>query len=308
MPPREFKKSKEAEKTPIPPVKKVNTSKNDVKISNKPVPGKKNEDKPQKDKKGDKMIKKFDPSRKSPFFDARKFQKRYEGEIGEAENGKSQLHQTFEKKIEGSKFRMLNETLYTTSGVEAKRMFEKNPELFDLYHKGYVSSVKAWPKNPLDAIIKWLGKKTHSFIVGDFGCGEGKLAESVKQTVHSFDLLSPNERVTACDISHVPLKNESLDIAVYCLSLMGTNWMDYLLEANRVLKTGGILKIAEVESRFIKVLKFQDLLEKFGFEFKSKIEGNGYFILFEFVKKESKSKKPNVDPKSVLKPCLYKKR
>ena len=36
----------------------------------------------------------------------------------------------------------------------------------------------------------------------------------------------------------VPLDGESLDVAVFCLSLMGTNWIDYVKEANRVLKTG----------------------------------------------------------------------
>ena len=34
----------------------------------------------------------------------------------------------------------------------------------------------------------------------------------------------------------VPLKDSSIDIAVFCLSLMGTNLSSYLLEANRVLK------------------------------------------------------------------------
>lgn len=75
-------------------------------------------------------------------------------------------------------------------------------------------------------------------MIADFGCGEAKLAQSVKQTVHSFDLVAENERVTACDMAHVPLQNNSIDVVVFCLSLMGTNLQDYLLEANRVLKIG----------------------------------------------------------------------
>lgn len=39
-------------------------------------------------------------------------------------------------------------------------------------------------------------------------------------------------------MAHVPLENESVDVAVFCLSLMGTNLQDYILEANRVLKIG----------------------------------------------------------------------
>lgn len=77
-----------------------------------------------------------------------------------------------------------------------------------------------------------------TYVIADFGCGEAELAKSVKQKVHSFDLLASNELVTACDMAHVPLANASVDVAVFCLSLMGTNLRDYLLEANRVLKTG----------------------------------------------------------------------
>jgi ribosomal RNA-processing protein 8 len=36
----------------------------------------------------------------------------------------------------------------------------------------------------------------------------------------------------------VPLKSKTVDNAVFCLSLMGTNLTDYLKEANRVLKKG----------------------------------------------------------------------
>jgi ribosomal RNA-processing protein 8 len=41
--------------------------------------------------------------------------------------------------------------------------------------------------------------------------------------VHSFDLVAVNEMVTACDMANVPLQDENIDIAVFCLSLMGTN-------------------------------------------------------------------------------------
>ena len=34
----------------------------------------------------------------------------------------------------------------------------------------------------------------------------------------------------------VPLKNSSIDVAIYSLSLMGTNYIDFLEEAYRVLK------------------------------------------------------------------------
>lgn len=39
-------------------------------------------------------------------------------------------------------------------------------------------------------------------------------------------------------LQQVPLGESSVDVAVFCLSLMGTNLADYLTEAHRVLKTG----------------------------------------------------------------------
>lgn len=52
--------------------------------------------------------------------------------------------------------------------------------------------------------------------------------------------------MTACDIANVPLKDATVDIAVFSLSLMGTNATDFLLEARRVLKPNGVLKVRGV--------------------------------------------------------------
>lgn len=82
------------------------------------------------------------------------------------------------------------------------------------------------------------------------GCGEARLGAIVSNKVHSFDLVAANDSVVATDISHVPLANESVDIVVFCLSLMGTNFMDFLKEGMRILRPSGRLLIAEVQSRF----------------------------------------------------------
>lgn len=55
--------------------------------------------------------------------------------------------------------------------------------------------------------------------------------------MHSFDLVASNQNVVVCDMANVPLGNSSVDVVVFCLSLMGTNLRDYLFEASRVLKT-----------------------------------------------------------------------
>ena len=60
----------------------------------------------------------------------------------------------------------------------------------------------------------------------------------------------------------MPLEDELLDIGVFSLSLMGTNFPDFLIEANRVIKSGGILFIAEVLSRFKDVNQFVRMMRK----------------------------------------------
>ena len=172
--------------------------------------------------------------------------------------------------------------------------------------------VRKWPLNPLDLIIKSISKrKKESPVVADFGCGEAKLAEALGPTlqVHSFDLVAVNERVTVCDFSRTPLTNSSVDVAVFCLSLMGSNLRDFLHEANRVLKEGALLKVAEVESRFTGQVSLDDFVahvQKMGFKLKSKDLSHEYFYLLDFVKVgKSKLKKT---PDFSLKPCIYKKR
>lgn len=70
----------------------------------------------------------------------------------------------------------------------------------------------------------------------------------------------------------MPLEANSVDVAVFSLSLMGTNYLDFLKEAHRVLKVGGELKIAEVVSRFSDLDSFITLLEGLGFDFMDKVK------------------------------------
>ena len=140
------------------------------------------------------------------------------------------------------------------------------------------------------------------------GCGEARLAKCLPDyKIHSFDLVAVNERVAACDMAHTPLQDNSVDSVVFCLSLMGLNQRDYIKEANRILKDNGILKIAEVESRFknLSIDHFIRLICKFGFELKWKDTKSDYFVFMDFKKIGSPKKKlPEVN----LKPCFYKKR
>lgn len=163
----------------------------------------------------------------------------------------SVLQQRFQKKLESGKFRMLNETMYTTTGAESHKLMKQNPQLFHLYHAAYSEQVKRWPKNPLDDIINYLKKEKASLRIADLGCGEARLAKEVPQKqVKSFDLVAENSDVIECDIAHVPLPDSNVDVAVFCLSLMGTNYGDFISEARRILVPSGLVIVAEVASRF----------------------------------------------------------
>ncbi|XP_050985030.1 ribosomal RNA-processing protein 8 [Labeo rohita] len=217
------------------------------------------------------------------------------------------LRTKMEKRLEAARFRYINELLYTSTSGEAKRMFQQDPEAIAIYHKGYTTQVQHWPKNPVDSIISYIRKKPASLVVADFGCGDCKIARSVKNKVHSFDLAPVCDLATACDMAKVPLRDSTVDIAVFCLSLMGTNLGDFLAEANRVLVMGGVLKIAEVASRFENERSFIGALSSLGFKLVHKDTENSHFHSFEFIKT---GKAPgNVKKIGLqLRPCLYKKR
>ncbi|XP_065367689.1 ribosomal RNA-processing protein 8 [Calliphora vicina] len=218
---------------------------------------------------------------------------------------------SFEAKLKeqlmGGRFRFLNEKLYTMDSTKAENLFKKDPEAFTAYHDGYRHQVEKWPLNPLDRIIKMIKKLPKSLEIGDFGCGEGKLAKSVPHKVISMDLMSCRDEIIACDMAKTPLTTHSLDVAVYCLSLMGTNLKDYLLEANRVLKMDGLIYIAEIQSRFENVKDFVRKLDSFGFQLVRQDVGQKVFYFFQFKKVRNVGKVANV-PELALKPCLYRKR
>ncbi|KAL0273097.1 UNVERIFIED_CONTAM: hypothetical protein PYX00_005854 [Menopon gallinae] len=214
-------------------------------------------------------------------------------------------------KLKSSRFRYMNEQFYNMKGNEALNYFKRDKDAFVAYHEGYKTQVQQWPINPLDEIIKSLQKECSSnknLVIADFGCGDATLAKSLPNVkVHSFDLVALDPCVTVCDMANTPLENSSVDIAVFCLSLMGTNFTDYLVEANRVLKEGGRLKIAEVESRFEKVEKFVRSMSKLGFVSISKNFSHQLFYFMDF-KKEGGVCKNVKSAHLTLKPCVYKRR
>ncbi|XP_071950435.1 uncharacterized protein [Antedon mediterranea] len=267
---------------------------------------------------GDSNSKAMESSKKKPVFDANtkevdtiKKKPVFDANSKEVESSKKKpvldLRTKMENKLKGARFRFINEKLYTCTGDSALELFTEDTDAFQVYHDGFVEQVKSWPVNPVDKMIEDLKNMPSSKVVGDFGCGDAKIAESVKQSVYSFDLVSTKANTIACNMAKVPLSDNALDVAVFCLSLMGTNWIDYLKEANRVLKIKGILKIAEVSSRFQNLKAFNLAMKRLGFSQIKKDISNKFFISFDY-KKQSLPKEISEGMNEILKPCLYKKR
>ena len=75
--------------------------------------------------------------------------------------GLSALQQKFQRKLEGARFRSINEKLYCRKGEDSFQDFQEDPSLFGVYHEGFREQVKSWPVNPLDVIIKWIKDHHH---------------------------------------------------------------------------------------------------------------------------------------------------
>lgn len=199
------------------------------------------------------------------------------------------LQQAMRQKLISSRFRHLNETLYTTDSSKAVELFNANPELFDEYHAGFSRQVKeSWPSNPVDGYIQTVrrraavpvpkrGQKPQpnralplprrpngACTIVDLGCGDGLLARTLTPSskrlnlkLNSYDLQSPDPLITKADISNLPMEEGSADVAIFCLSLMGTNWVSFVEEAWRVLRGDGKGEcwVSEVKSRFGKVTR-----------------------------------------------------
>jgi ribosomal RNA-processing protein 8 len=199
------------------------------------------------------------------------------------------LQASMRQKLISARFRHLNETLYTKTSTHSLSLFQENPEMFNEYHEGFRRQVEVWPENPVDSYINTI--KTRGKIRGpqrgkggdkkaeqslqaeaplprtegistitDLGCGDAALstalqplAKKLHLKIHSFDLQSAPPLVTKADIANLPLADGSVDIAIFCLALMGTNWIDFIEESFRILRWKGELWVAEIKSRFGRV-------------------------------------------------------
>lgn len=199
------------------------------------------------------------------------------------------LQTAMRQKLDSARFRHLNQTLYTSLSTEATALFNSNPSLFREYHVGFRQQVSAWPENPVDGFVRdlclrgavrnnkvdlglrprtkvaaaALPRRNGICTVADLGCGDAGLAAQLKEhkglrlRILSYDLQSSNNLVIQADMANLPLEDAAVDVAILCLALMGTNWIEFVEEAWRILHWKGELWIAEIKSRFVPAKQVQ---------------------------------------------------
>lgn len=106
----------------------------------------------------------------------------------------------------------------------------------------------------MDHLISVLAKYPKKTVIVDLGCGDAAIARNLipeGMSVLSYDLKSDNPFVVETDIcGKLPLPGSEgvdgrlsngeghiVDVVVFSLSLMGTNWPTSIREAWRILKS-----------------------------------------------------------------------
>ena len=165
-------------------------------------------------------------------------------------------------------FSEMNKSWSTSRSENTSSRLVKDPSEWYYYHSLYSERRKDWDEIPYIEIAKKI-KELPEWVIADMGCGENLLSKEVTNKVHAFDYVAISENVTACDMSNVPLKDQEVNAVIFCLSLMGSNYLDYIREAFRVTKPYGSLFICEPKK---KVEKRLEVLKK-------EIESTGFKVV-----------------------------
>ena len=152
----------------------------------------------------------------------------------------------------------LHKKYKTMTSQNLNALFAETPELWNAYHKTSEENEKTFPtekipRNRVIAELDKIGTKRRRKVV-DMGCGTGKISDHYKNDGRfeflNYDHISANENVEPCDISTLPLDNDSVEICILSLAMWGSNCHDYVREAHRVLESNGQLYIIEATKRW----------------------------------------------------------
>ena len=167
-------------------------------------------------------------------------------------------------------FSRMNNLLNRTVSSKTHQQFKGDPLPWQLYQADLEEYRKDWAVDPLTVMVEELLATSEALTIGDFGCGQAQIARAVGHlhSVHSFDHVAIDEElVTPCNIAEgTGLLRGSLDVAVFSLSLMCSDWEQMLVEAHRCLRYSGSLRVWEATSRWAsKPGELEAGIEKAGF-------------------------------------------
>ncbi|CAL6062909.1 Ribosomal_RNA-processing protein [Hexamita inflata] len=214
-----------------------------------------------------------------------------------------------ETHTDSDQFRLMNQQIYTSDTSASFKKFSSKPELFVQYHQEYAQKIQNWKKKPFDVVCDLIAKHPSLQRLADVGCGDAQIARKFGNQfeVVSFDMGSNENNkdfVTICNMTSLPVMYvEYFDVALYCLSIMGTNQRDILNQAKKVIRKGGQLWILEVSSRLKNKKVYIRGVESFGFKLLEFKEIGGYFFASIF-EKEKFGKFDGVD--KILEPSICK--
>jgi ribosomal RNA-processing protein 8 len=125
-------------------------------------------------------------------------------------------------------------------------------------------------------------------MVVDMGCGKAQISQYFQNDNRfkfiNYDHVSCNEFVEKCDISQLPLEEESVEICILSLAMWGSNCCEYIMEANRILESGGTLYIIEPTKRWSNKDETGNIINE-GCKLKTLLEENSFKIVEESINK-----------------------
>jgi len=166
--------------------------------------------------------------------------------------------------------------------------FQDVPSDFAEYHRVRDECFQTFepvdiPCNRIIAELDKIKTKKGGKRVIDMGCGTAKISEHFSKDMRfnftNYDHVAINETVQVCDISLMPLEDDSVEICIMSLALWGSNCEEYIREALRVLETNGIFYIIDSTKRWSEE-GMQD-----GNQLKQMLEKNGFQIQMSVVDK-----------------------
>lgn len=180
----------------------------------------------------------------------------------------------------------------STTSLEMHRRFTK--DIFQEYHEHREAMVANWLEDPVSIVADIISHWPLYFDnVIDLGCGLNKLKTHLPQRkvlgVDHVNLYNEPQVIATDMVNISTIVDHSFDVAVFCLSLWGTNYTDYLQEAHKILRPDGRMIVVEPfkafnKDRFGEIEDFMDKVEKIGFERLGKPMHLNNFLYLKFVK------------------------